>query len=623
MGCPGERRNDLSIDNLKMVRLKTGRKRSERSRRHYRLYEPRALAAAVADVLDRGVRLRDAAAAHDVPVETVRRHLVRPSTSTRSGPPPVMTAAEEADLVYFLLRMADLGLALDRDQVASYVLDIVADGREHPWKDCDAVGPGRDWWESFLDRHPELAVRHARDLERMRAVMSNATVIADFYDQLRGALDGVRPEMIFNVDETKVDPRRPAVIAARGQRSVHALSDPMLQHLSLVACGNATGDLVMAPAIIAQGKNVQLSWYDDRQPDLLWASSPSGWMETSIFTSWVTHFADFVARHRATLNGSAEPVVLIFDGHRTHVTLHSVVAAEAAGIHLVKLPAHTSHLLQPLDVACFGPWHRRWGTALHQFRVKRPQTAISKPLFAALFRPAWDAAISPSHLRRGFEAAGIWPLNPERVLRRVRCAVTPAAVLGSGPASARVSAMLQEGWPNVAGSGAPGGSAAQSGQTSHPPYSSCQHHVPKRTLLARLEESEANLARIRWELEEVKATKRRREVLNFPFEPDTGAPPQRRRRVMVSGAELLTKAGVQARLLAAATAKAQNAANLKIARREAGAARRASAAAAAAEQRRRALDNQPSSARRGMSSCGLPHWDRLPSFENPFLPHPL
>ncbi len=46
----------------------------------------------------------------------------------------------------------------------------------------------------------------------------------------------------------------------------------------------------------------------------------------------------------------ARPVLLIEDGHGSHVTLDVIDLARKNDIHLLSLPSHTSHILQPLDI---------------------------------------------------------------------------------------------------------------------------------------------------------------------------------------------------------------------------------------------------------------------------------
>ena len=47
------------------------------------------------------------------------------------------------------------------------------------------------------------------------------------------------------------------------------------------------------------------------------------------------------------------PVLLIEDGHSSHVSIKLIELARKNGVHLLCLPAHTTHILPPLDVGVF------------------------------------------------------------------------------------------------------------------------------------------------------------------------------------------------------------------------------------------------------------------------------
>ena len=49
----------------------------------------------------------------------------------------------------------------------------------------------------------------------------------------------------------------------------------------------------------------------------------------------------------------ARPVLLIQDGHCSHVSIEGIELATAHSIHLLCLLPHTTHILQPLDVGVF------------------------------------------------------------------------------------------------------------------------------------------------------------------------------------------------------------------------------------------------------------------------------
>ena len=47
------------------------------------------------------------------------------------------------------------------------------------------------------------------------------------------------------------------------------------------------------------------------------------------------------------------PVLLVLDGHGSHITIEVIEFAQSNNIHLLCLPSHTSHILQPLDIGVF------------------------------------------------------------------------------------------------------------------------------------------------------------------------------------------------------------------------------------------------------------------------------
>jgi hypothetical protein len=44
------------------------------------------------------------------------------------------------------------------------------------------------------------------------------------------------------------------------------------------------------------------------------------------------------------------PLLLIFDGHYSHLSIKTVLLAIENDIHLLCLPSHSAHLLQPFDI---------------------------------------------------------------------------------------------------------------------------------------------------------------------------------------------------------------------------------------------------------------------------------
>jgi hypothetical protein len=82
------------------------------------------------------------------------------------------------------------------------------------------------------------------------------------------------------------------------------------------------------------------------------------------------------------------------------------------------MPPHSSHLLQPLDVACFSPLKRAYGDAISALARNRTNH-ISKEAFLPAFKAAFTKAIIKENILAGFRGAGLVPHNPEAVLSKL------------------------------------------------------------------------------------------------------------------------------------------------------------------------------------------------------------
>ncbi|CAK1604137.1 unnamed protein product [Parnassius mnemosyne] len=142
--------------------------------------------------------------------------------------------------------------------------------------------------------------------------------------------------------------------------------------------------------------------------------TPKGSMNSETFVKWIHHFAKFK---------TPGPCLLIFDGASSHLYYNIVDVADKHDITLLCLPSNTTHDLQPMDKAVFRAFEHYWDQELQKFRFKNKDKALTKQRFGRIFTPVWDKALTPSNIKSGFEATGIYPFNPDRI---PECAYAPS-----------------------------------------------------------------------------------------------------------------------------------------------------------------------------------------------------
>lgn len=101
------------------------------------------------------------------------------------------------------------------------------------------------------------------------------------------------------------------------------------------------------------------------------------------------------------------------------------------------MPPHSSHLLQPLDIGCFGPLKRAYGSLVDS-KIRLGFNHIDKLDFLKAYTEAHREVFKPQNIQNSFTAAGISPFNRERVLNKLNILLstpTPPSSRG-GPSTA-------------------------------------------------------------------------------------------------------------------------------------------------------------------------------------------
>ena len=85
--------------------------------------------------------------------------------------------------------------------------------------------------------------------------------------------------------------------------------------------------------------------------------SENGWTDDFLCEEWFCTV--FIPQSKAC-NASGAPILLILDGHGSHITKAIRQLTIDNNIEIFCLPAHTTHQTQPLDVGIFGPLQLHW-----------------------------------------------------------------------------------------------------------------------------------------------------------------------------------------------------------------------------------------------------------------------
>jgi len=257
--------------------------------------------------------------------------------------------------------------------------------------------------------HPQLSFRVPQELSKARAAKGNPIIIQHYFKALQQIIHehSLTADRIWNMDETgfNISARLHKVLAQKGTRQVHKVAaGNSNEHISVCPTISAAGTYI-PPLFIYKGVKVieDLLSGSSVPPGTVAAFTKTGYMHETIFKMYIEHFNRSIP--------PARPVLLMLDGHSSHIDLVSIDFCRNNNILLYVLPSNTTHLLQPCEIP-FKKLKSEFDKASDRYRMNNDFKVITKHSFAQVLGEAFSETYTPNAIKNAYAATGIWPLNP-------------------------------------------------------------------------------------------------------------------------------------------------------------------------------------------------------------------
>ena len=286
-----------------------------------------------------------------------------------------LSPAQEKRLADWILCQEELGLPLTHSQIKEFVVRILA-------VKGDTNKLGKNWVTGFRKRNPQISTKRTRLIDSKRINGATSEVITAWFSLLdRPTFRDIKPEHRYNMDEAGIMEGMGSnglVLGRVGRRVTQKKTPGAKAWTSFIECISATG-VALPPIVIFKGKTIQQQWYpEDMKPfrDWLFRSTENGWTSDEVAIRWLEKV--FLPR---TATKDQEKRLLIFDGHGSHETNDFMFRCYQNNVQLMYLPAHTSHVLQPLDLSIFSPLKRAYRRYIGYLNYLTNSSLISKRRF--------------------------------------------------------------------------------------------------------------------------------------------------------------------------------------------------------------------------------------------------
>jgi hypothetical protein len=142
----------------------------------------------------------------------------------------------------------------------------------------------------------------------------------------------------------------------------------------------------------------------------------NGWIDGPIFKNIIeTYFVEEIRKLRIKLEKEDEPALLIFDHHSSRDALNEKLLWEAHKIICLVIPAHSSAVTQPLDLAINGEFKHHLKERFQSVKEEDSQERRNRLL--QIVDLVLSRVTNKDTALTGWRRTGLWPFNPEAPLK--------------------------------------------------------------------------------------------------------------------------------------------------------------------------------------------------------------
>lgn len=127
-----------------------------------------------------------------------------------------------------------------------------------------------------------------------------------------------------------------------------------------------------------------------------------------------------------------------------HVSDEFLLICQKHRVWIACLPAHSSHITQPLDLSVFCSLKTRYRQYTDDVALTSAADSISKEDFLFCYARAREGAFSARNIRSGWKQAGLWPVDVTVLLANPRLFPSKEEVFATTPQKPRETQETQQ-----------------------------------------------------------------------------------------------------------------------------------------------------------------------------------
>jgi len=335
----------------------------------------------IVDKYESGIRIRDLAAAYHMPRTTISTIVknkdviksanvakgVKSITKQRSG---TLEHVEKLLLLWISEKQC-AGDSVSEAIICEKAKMIHADllkNKAGTSQESEVFKASHGWFDNFKKRSGiHSVVRHGEGASADKDAAND--FVKEFGEFVK--TEGFVPQQVFNCDETglfwKKMPHRTYITQEEKALPGHK---SMKDRLTLLFCGNASGDCKLKPLLIYHSENPRAFKKHNVQKTqlpVMWRSNTKAWVTREYFTDWFNVVFGPSVKSYLEEKGLPLKALLIMDNAPAHPpSLQDYMLPEFDFVTVKFLPPNTTPLIQPMDQQVISNFKKLYTKALFQ-----------------------------------------------------------------------------------------------------------------------------------------------------------------------------------------------------------------------------------------------------------------
>ena len=280
----------------------------------------------------------------------------------------------------------------------------------------------KNYFDQLLTRiAPEYEIRVVQPSDFERGFLDKKE-IQEYFELLKNLqIETLNPNLILNLDEAGFGgstsgkkKSKKFDVSKKFKGKLRYQCEESSHHISALVGITASGKILPPSALITRGTEnpdgCSCPYYNKMKV----YSTPKGFMTRGVFENYFQNtIFNYIEKVREDIGNKEDPALIIYDGLKAHIS--EILFAECAerNIHIVTIPSHSSHILQPLDQGVFRSMKSRYPT-VPKWPAKSKITTTLQKIYTVI-----QMTDNEQTIIRSWDHTGIQPIIENGIVTKV------------------------------------------------------------------------------------------------------------------------------------------------------------------------------------------------------------